>query len=387
MKRVLIVQNHCVGFGGDDVVVANESALLASKGHEVSLWTLRNDELKSMVRVFDAAWHLAYNRAARDELARHIAGFKPDVMHCHNLFPRITLSAYDAAAQCGVPVVQTLHDFRSVCCANAFLYRDGRACERCVAGSTYWGAWFRCYRGSRLGSLIVAHALDVHRRAGTLQRGVQRFIALSQASRRKFIEAGLPSERVVVKPNFTADPGRPPQLARDGALFVGRLSPEKGITTLAEAWKHIGYPLVVLGTGPSAQALQHMATGPATLHGHRSAAEVALAMRLARFLVMPSLGIEGFPMVIAEAFANGLPIVASRIGTLAEAIDDGVTGLHFRTGDAADLARKVEWAIAHPERMAEMGNAARKVYEQRYSAEPNDQQMMRIYEQAEAGVS
>lgn len=387
MKRVLIVQNHCVGFGGDDVVVANESALLASKGHEVSLWTLSNNELKGMVRVFDAAWHLAYNRATRDALARHIAGFRPDVMHCHNLFPRITLSAYDAAAQCGVPVVQTLHDFRSVCCANAFLYRDGKVCERCVEGSPYWGAWFRCHRGSRLGSLFVAHALDVHRRAGTLQRKVQRFIALSQASRCKFIEAGLPPQRVVIKPNFTVDPGRPPQLVRDGALFVGRLSPEKGITTLAEAWKHIDYPLDVLGTGPSAQTLRHMASGTVILHGHRSAAEVTLAMRRACFLVMPSLWLEGFPMVIAEAFANGLPIVASRIGTLAETINDGITGLHFRAGDAADLARKVEWAITHPECMAEMGTAARKRFEKLYGAEPNYRLLMRIYEQAEAGAS
>jgi glycosyltransferase involved in cell wall biosynthesis len=384
MKRVLIVQNHCVGFGGDDVVVANEAALLAAKGHDVSLWTLRNDELKGVVRVFDAARHLAYNRATRDELARHIAGFRPDVMHCHNLFPRITLSAYDAAAQCGVPVVQTLHDFRSVCCANAFLYRDGKTCERCVEGSPYWGAWFGCYRGSRIGSLLVAHALDMHRRAGTLQRKVQRFIALSQASRHKAIEAGLPAERVAVKANFTADPGRPPQVARDGALYVGRLSPEKGVTLLAEAWKRIGYPLDVLGTGPSAPALQCGATGPVTLRGHRRADEVALAMRRARFLVMPSLAPEGFPLVIAEAFANGLPVVASRIGTLAEAIDDGVTGLHFSTGDAADLARKVEWAIAHPGRMAEMGNAAREMYEQRYSAEANYPQMMRIYEEAGA---
>jgi glycosyltransferase involved in cell wall biosynthesis len=385
MKRVLIVQNHCVGFGGDDVVVANESALLASKGHEVSLWSLRNDELKAPAQIVDAAWHVAYNDATRDALARHVARFEPDVMHCHNLFPRITASAYDAAAQHGVPVVQTLHDFRSVCCANAFLYRDGKACERCVTGSTYWAAWFGCYRGSRLASLWVARALDGHRRSGTLQRRVQRFIALSQASRRKFIEAGLPADRVVVKPNFTPDPGTP-QCARDGALFVGRLSPEKGIATLAQAWQGIAYPLDVLGAGPSAAALQRVAGGAVALRGHCDGAPVALAMQRARFIVMPSLGIEGFPMVVAEAYANGLPIIASRLGTLAEAIDDGLTGLHFNPGDAADLARQVQWAIAHPERMAEMGRAARRAYEARYSTEPNYRQLMRVYEQAAIGL-
>lgn len=382
MKRVLIVQDHCVGFGGDDVVVANESALLASKGHAVSLWTLRNDELRGLRGMVEGAWHLAYSAAVRDRLARHIAEFRPDVMHCHNLFPRITLSAYDAAAQCGVPVVQTLHDFRSVCCANAFLYRDGKACERCVRGSTYWGAWHGCYRGSRLASLVVAQALDAHRRAGTLQHKVQRFIALSQASRRKCIEAGLPAQRVAVKPNFAVDPGRPPPVARDGALFVGRLTPEKGIATLTEVWKDIDYPLEVLGTGPSAQLLQRAAGGAVALRGHLGAADVARSMQRASFLVLPSVAHEGFPMVIAEAFANGLPIVASRIGTLAETIDDGVTGLHFSAGDAADLARKVAWAIDHPERMAQMGHTARRVYEQRYSAEPNYPQLIRIYEEA-----
>lgn len=383
MKRVLIVQNHYVGFGGDDVVVANEAAMLSSRGHEVSLWTLRNDELAGLRRRMETAWHLSYSRPVREQLRRHIEAFRPDVMHCHNLFPRITPSAYDAATQAGVPVVQTLHDFRSVCCANAFLQRNGSSCERCVKGSSYWGAWHRCYRDSWIGSLLVARALDVHRRGGTFQRRVQRYIALSQASRRRFVEAGLPDERIAVKPNFIPDPGPPPADGRAGALYVGRLSPEKGLLTLVQAWERIDYPLRMLGTGPLETALRGEATPQMRLLGHQPRAEVERAMRRASFLVMPSQWIEGFPLVIVEAFANGLPIIASRLGTMAEVIEHGVTGLHFTPGDAADLAAKVQWAIAHPQQMAGMGAAARRVYEARYGEASNYRQLLAIYEQAD----
>jgi glycosyltransferase involved in cell wall biosynthesis len=380
--RILVVQNHYIGFGGDDVVVASESSLLSAKGHEVSLWAVHNKDLTTLRSHVHTALSLTYSRQSKVQLSRRIAEFRPDVMHCHNLFPRITVSAYDAAAEAGIPIVQTLHDFRSVCCINAFLYRNGRICELCVAGSSYWGAWHRCYRDSWLGSLVTAHALDRQRRAGTLQQRVGCFIALSESSRRQFIAAGLPEERIVVKPNFMSDPGTPPASSRQGALFVGRLSPEKGLQTLVEAWKGIEFPLRILGGGPLRLSLSADLSRWISVLGHRPHAEVGPAMRQARFLVMPSEYIEGFPMVIVEAFANGLPVIASRLGTMADVIEDGVTGLHFTAGDPDDLAAKVAWAIIHRDRMAEMGFAARRVYETRYSEETNYQSLLTIYRDA-----
>ena len=380
--RILVVQNHYVGFAGDDVVVANESSLLSAKGHEVSLWSVHNKDLTTLGSRIHTALSLTYSRQSKAGLSRHIAEFRPDVMHCHNLFPRITVSAYDAAAEAGIPIVQTLHDFRSVCCINGFLYRNGRICELCVAGSSYWGAWHRCYRNSWLGSLVTAHALDRQRRAGTLPQQVGCFIALSEPSRRQFIAAGLPAERIVVKPNFMSDPGTPPGCSRHGALFVGRLSPEKGLQTLVKAWEGIEFPLRILGGGPLRLSLSADWSRWISVLGHRPHAEVGPAMRQARFLVMPSEYIEGFPMVIVEAFANGLPVIASRLGTMADVIEDGVTGLHFTAGDADDLAAKVAWAISHSDRMAEMGSAARRVYETRYSEETNYQSLLTIYREA-----
>lgn len=380
--RILIVQNHYLNFAGDDVVVANESSLLSAKGHEVSLWSVHNKDLTTLRSHIHTALNLTYSRQSKARLSRHIAEFRPDVMHCHNLFPRITVSAYDAAAEAGIPIVQTLHDFRAVCCVNGFLYRNGRICELCVAGSSYWGAWHRCYRNSWVGSLVTAHALDRQRRAGTLQQRVGCFIALSEPSRRQFIAAGVPEERIVVKPNFMSDPGIPPAVSRHGALFVGRLSPEKGLHTLVKAWEGIEYPLHILGGGPLRLSLSADLSRWISVLGHRPHAEVGPAMRRAQFLVMPSEYIEGFPMVIVEAFANGLPVIASRLGTMADVIEDGVTGLHFTVGDPDDLAAKVAWAITHSDRMAEMGSAARRVYEKRFSEEPNYQALLAIYRDA-----
>ena len=380
--RILVVHNHYIGFGGDDVVVASESSLLSAKGHEVSLWSVHNKDLTSLRSCIHTALSLTYSRQSKARLSRHIAEFRPDVMHCHNLFPRITVSAYDAAAEAGIPIVQTLHDFRSVCCVNGYLYRNGRICELCVAGSSYWGALHRCYRNSWLGSFVTAHALDLQRRAGTLQQRVGCFIALSEPSRRRFIAAGLPGERIVVKPNFVFDPGAPPACSRHGALYVGRLSPEKGLQTLVKAWESIEFPLRILGTGPLSHSLSADLSQWISVLGHRPHAEVGPTMRQALFLVVPSESIGDFPMVIVEAFANGLPVIASRLGAMADVIEDGVTGLHFTVGDPDDLAAKVAWAITHCDRMAEMGSAARRVYETRFSEETNYQSLLTIYRDA-----
>ncbi|QSB01847.1 glycosyltransferase family 4 protein [Methylomonas sp. EFPC1] len=384
--RVLVVQNHCRGFGGDDVVVANESSLLMTQGHEVSIWALRNGDLNGWQDNLAVALNAVYNHRAKAELNQRIREFRPDVMHCHNLFPRITPAAYDAAREANVPVVQTLHDFRTFCCVGAFLHRNGLPCELCVNGSSYWGAWHRCYRKSWFGSVLFAFALDTHRRHQTLQRQIQCFIAPSEAAKRRFVAAGLPGERIRVKPNFISDPGYTLRADRKGGVFVGRLSQEKGLMTLMEAWRGINYPLILVGDGPLMADLRRWSNHWMTWGGHQPNSEVGGFMRNAEFLVMPSLWIEGFPMVIAEAFAHGLPVIASRLGAMAEIIEDGVTGLLFNPGDSQDLAAKVSWAVANPERMLQMGIAARRVYELKYTAQENYHQLMQIYRDALAVI-
>lgn len=380
--RILIAHNTYTERGGEDAVVANEGALLAAHGHAVDLMTVCNADLPGRGDQLVALWRAPYSKYGRRRMADSIAAFRPDIVHVHNFFFRLTPAIYDACAEAGVPVVQTLHNFR-LFCAGATLFRAGRVCEACLGRSPWRGAWHRCWRDSRLGTLAVARMIDVQRRRNTWNTKVDRFVALTAFAREKFIAAGLPADRIFVKPNFVADPGPLDPGAEDpraGALFVGRLSAEKGITTLLSAWANIELPLSIVGDGPL-RRLVEASVGPNIIYRGRLAAEgVREAMRRARFLVMPSEWYEGFPMVIAEAFANDLPVVTSRLGAMAELIEDGTTGLLVRPGDAADLAARVRWAAAHTDVMRQIGRRARQVYEVKYSPDANYRQLVAVYE-------
>jgi glycosyltransferase involved in cell wall biosynthesis len=379
--RVLIVHNRYQQSGGEDAVVANEQALLEEHGWNTQLWSVTNDTIAGTRDAIRVAMRTSYSRPARDNLARKIAELAPAVVHVHNFFPLLSPSIYDACRAAGVAVVQTLHNYRAIC-ANPALTRGGRPCFDCIGGSPYQAVLHGCYRGSRLASLPVARMVDVHRRRGTWSQKVDRFIALSAFSKDKFIEAGFPGERIEVKPNFVEDRPAARPAPRSGALYVGRLSAEKGIETLVRAWTGLDVPLRVVGDGPL-RRLVESATGPSiTFLGRKTRAEVALEMARAAFLVQPSVAPETFGMAIAEAYCQGLPAIASRIGALAEIVQDRITGLLFSPGDAEDLAATARWAHQRPDAMRVMGRDARTIYEERYSPGVNFQQLCAIYASA-----
>ena len=380
--RILQIHNTYQKAGGEDAVVASEGALLAGRGHEVRLWSVDNAVIAGPWAKLRTAWQVPYSHAARRQLGQIIADFGPDVAHVHNFFPLLTPSIYDACRDAGVPVVQTLHNYRTIC-AGALLLRDGRPCEDCIGGSPYQGALHGCYRGSRPGSLAVARMIARHRGQGTWRTKVDRFIALTEFAKAKFVEAGFPAEKIAVKPNFVEDTG--PQEAeteRNGALFVGRLSPEKGIGTLLTAWRDLDVPLRIAGDGPLMSMAQSTASRNVVPLGSLPPAAVNQEMARAAFLVMPSQSYETFGMVIAEAFSKGLPVIASRLGAMAEIVEDGVTGLHFTPGDSGDLAAKARWAADHPEEMHNMGANARCVYQEKYAPEVNYEMLLAVYEKA-----
>ena len=290
---------------------------------------------------------------------------------------------YDAAVAQRVPVVQSLHNYRMFC-PNAVFYRDGRPCEECLGRRIAWPAVLHaCYRQSRLATATVAAMLAWHRFQGTWMRKVDRYVALSEFSRGKFIEGGLPGERIAVKPNFVApDPG-----VADGrggyALFAGRLSPEKGLETLLTAWKRSSDlpPLVILGDGPLAERVKQACTADPRLTwlGRQPADEVFRRLGDAACVVIPSGCYENFPRTLVEAWAKGTPAIVSRLGALAELVDEGRTGRCFEAGNPDDLAAVVQSMLSDRQGLQRMRLASRREYESKYTAEQNYPALMEIY--------
>ncbi|MCY1216195.1 D-inositol-3-phosphate glycosyltransferase [compost metagenome] len=376
-ERILVVHNAYQQRGGEDTVVEAEINLLRSNGHEVETFFEHNDDLISMSK-FSAVKRTFWSSTTQQRFETIVKKFRPDILHAHNTFPLISTSVFWSAARHGIPTIQTLHNFR-LHCPQAMYLRDGVICEDCL-GKIPWRASMRgCYRGSRLQSSVLAGMLTFHGAIGTWSDKVTRYIALNDFCRDKLIEGGLPADKIRVKPNFCEVP-HSPQQNRKGFLFVGRISHEKGITTLATAASLAPFSIKVIGDGPARDSLNDVPG--LTYLGKLPADAVRQAMGEAEALIMPSTWYEGFPMVIVESFANSLPVIASRLGSMLELVEDGTTGLLFEPGNAKDLAAKVRWAIENPKRMREMGLMARAKYESYYRASINYEQLVGIYREA-----
>jgi len=384
--RILLVHNFYQLPGGEDQVYAAEACLLQAHGHRISHFTM-NSEIIGKMNPIVLAIKTIWNHDAYKRLKNRIKSDRPEIVHFHNIFPLISPSAYYACRDAGVPIIQSLHNFR-LFCLNALLLRDGKICEECLGRLLPWpGILYSCYKSSRRASAVTASMLLFHRLSKTYINLIDLYIALSSSSQKKFIQGGLPQANIVIKPNFvSADPGLSAEL-RDCVLFVGRFDAEKGIDTLLQAWRGFpAIPLKAVGTGPlfldAQKKIEQGRYSQIELTGSIAHEEVLSLLQTARLLVVPSRTLENFPLVIAEAFACGVPVIASRLGAMAEIVEDGKTGLLFTPGDAEDLAAKVEWAWNHPAEMAEMGKAARREYEEKYTAERNYQMLMEIYQQA-----
>jgi glycosyltransferase involved in cell wall biosynthesis len=312
---------------------------------------------------------------------------EPDIVHVHNTFMMISPSIYWACRDTDTPVVQAVPNYRMLCPGAIFL-RDGKVCEECMEHGVWRGVRYGCYRGSVAATAVVAAMLTTHRILGTWSRLIDCYLVPTQFGRRKFIDAGFPPDKLVVKPNFVyPDPGQGAG-ARRYALYVGRLSPEKGLRTLLCAWARLSIPipLQIVGDGPMRAELQEWALehGLAGLcfRGSLPREQTMAAMQGACLLVFPSECYEGLPMTIIEAFACGTPVIATAHGAPKEVVEDGRTGKLFNPADPQDLAEKVTWAWEHPGTMEIWGRQARSAYEAKYTAEENYAVLMEVYRQA-----
>lgn len=373
--KILVAHNFYQHPGGEDAVCKSEIRILRAAGHHVVEYMRHNDEILNY-SIFEKAslgLRVSWSERTQRELRAILARESPDVAHFHNTFPLVSPSAYYACHEAGVPVVQTLHNYRLLCPGGNF-FRDGQVCEECISGSLFRSVVHGCYRGSRMETAAVAGMLAVHGHLQTWATHVDLFLVCTGFARDKFVKAGFDAARFRVKPNFIhPDPG-----ARIGAgntaLCIGRLSPEKGSELLLPAWSKLEahIPLEIVGDGPLRALLQSDCArrGLTNVCFRRwvSHSEAIARIRESRFVVLTSTCYEGFPLVIAEAYACGVPVIAAAHGGLAEIVRDGCTGLHFMPGDAENLAAKAEWAWMHPREMEAMGRAARTEFETKYTA-------------------
>ena len=382
--KILVAHNFYQHAGGEDAVFAAEVELLRRFGHDVETFTLDNDSVDGMSKL-GALAAAVWNRNTYRALAAQAARFRPAVVHFHNTFPLISPAAYKAARDNGAAVVQTIHNFRLIC-PNALLFRDGAPCEKCV-GRTFAlpGVIHKCYRESRQATAAVAGMSAVHRLLGTWNRLVDVYIATSPSAKSKLIQGGLPEDKILLKPHFLdPDPG-----VGSGAggyvTVVGRLSYEKGLETLLEAWNILGSSaptLKIIGDGPLAQLVNEATTRQSNIQwlGRKPPAEVYDLIGDASFHVFPSRCYETFGRVVTEAFAKGTPVITSNHGSMADLVEHGRTGMVFVPGDAADLAQKVRDMTALP--AASLRSEARARYEALFTGQRNYEQMMQIYDRA-----
>lgn len=382
--RIFIAHNFYQQPGGEDTTRAAEVALLRARGHEVYEYTDSNDRVSQMSR-WTVAQQTIWSGPSYRAIRRALADFAPDIAHFHNTFSLISPAAYYACQRAGVPVVQTIQNYRLACIASTFV-REGAICEACLGKFVPWpGLYHRCYHDSLAHSSALAAMLVTHRALRTWQTQVDAYIMVTDFAKNKLVAAGLPAHKCFVKPNFILpDPGQKPPGSGAYALFVGRLSLEKGIDTLIEAWRLLpGIPLKILGDGPLRAILEARTNqqpgGAIEWVGRVDHATVLHYMKNARLLVFPSEWYEGYPLTLTEAFACSLPVVASNLGAMATIVRDGVSGLLFTPKDAQQLAAKVQWAWEHPDEMAKIGRQARRQYEAENSADSNYETLMRIY--------
>jgi glycosyltransferase involved in cell wall biosynthesis len=364
--RILVGHNYYQQPGGEDSVFRSQAAMLKDFGHEVCIYERHNNEIKSDIfsRISHAA-SLRFSKSSYDQTRSLIRSFKPAVAHFHNTFFVMTPSVLYACKDEGVPVIVSLHNFRLMC-INGLFFRDSKPCEDCLHGSRISGIIHQCYRGSFPFSVLAADMIDHHWRRKTWTNIVDHFVVATEFTRKKYIQAGIPPVKITVLPNFAQEPSHSTQASGGYALYVGRLSQEKGVDVLLKAWRHMKeFPLYIVGQGPMQKDIEAYIKDHGLAH-----------VKMLGFLKKD----ENFPLVVAEAFARGVPVLANRIGTLEEIVEDGSTGLLFSDSDPQDLAAKAMDMIRDENRYAQLCVNARQVYNLKYTPARHCEGLMNIYQ-------
>ncbi|WP_338702988.1 glycosyltransferase [Streptomyces sp. Q6] len=394
--HILVVHNRYASAqpSGENKVVDQEVELLRSGGHRVDVFERRSDDIAGRSLLSKAALPLLvpWNPAVRTELAARLRADRPDVVHVHNVFPLLSPAVIAACADVGVPAVATLHNYTQICPPGT-LQRDGKPCTECVGSTPLPAVRHGCYRGSRLATVPLAVSLSANRRRWW--SGVERFLCISAAQRDVLVRAGMPAGRLAVKHNFVPEPGVLRTGEGEHVLFLGRLAEAKGVRLLMTAWDElaahggVGVPLVIAGAGPLEPEVTAWAAGRDDVRcvGLYDTARCREAIARSVAVVAPSTWLEAFGLVVVEAMAAGVPVVAAGHGAFVELVEDGKTGLLHQPGDASSLAAGIRRIADEPALGREMGRAARSRYEQGFSPAVGLERLLEEYRTAIAGRS
>lgn len=389
--KVLLVHSAYQQFGGEDSVVRAETELLKSHGDEVYLYSRHNDEIKEFSAIQKGLFfpQTIYSWKTSHEIRDVVRQFKPDVAFVHNVYPLISPSAYYTLHALKVPAVQVLHNFRPFC-PNGFYYTHGQICEACKGGNYLNAVRKRCYKDSYSLSALYGMTLGLNRLGGMLDK-IPAFICLTEFFRIKMKEVGIPDSRLFVRPNFVQAPELPQNRATGNgyALYMGRLSPEKGCWTLIHAFEQMpNVSLKIVGTGPMElelrEYLQKKEIRNIELLGFKTGDEKWQILRNALCLVMPSEWYENFPVTALEGFMACKPVVASRMGGLPYIVEEGKCGLLFEAGNVSELAQKIQHLVDHPDEATRMGDCGRTLTETKYGPEQAYTNLMKIFSQVQA---
>lgn len=381
--KILILHNRYKVSGGEESVVAAEAQLLKEKGHEVMLYELSNSRI-SREGVFGKLFlplRVVWSPAAYRQVRKIIQKQRPAIAHVHNTFFAMSPSVYYACRDEKVPVVQTLHNYRFICPLGT-LYREGKLCSECFDKGVLSSLKYNCGSKPISWKFAMLPTLKLHYLNNTFRKMIDTYIALSGFSKEQFERSGFDKNKIKIKPNFISfDPGFSRE-NKEYALYVGRFSPEKGADLLVKAWKDAGFlPLKVIGRGDYKMlygyAQDHSVN--AEFLGEKTNSEVFQYLKKALFLIVPSLCNENFPRIVVEAFASGVPVLASNNGALSQIIKEGKTGMLFNPLNKRELIAKAKFLCDNRDIAANMGENARNEFLAHYTANKNYEILISIY--------
>ena len=384
--RILVIHNKYKEKGGEDNSFALECEMLKNHGNEVKQLVFHNDQIDSWKGVIRLSYGLFYNRKSARLLEEEIEKFQPEIVHVHNFFYIASPSIFFVTRKYRIPVLFTVRNYRLIC-SGALLMRDGKICELCIGKSfPMSGIKYACHRDSRLQTAHLTMMTGLHKKLGTWNRKIDKFIVLTDFAKEKLLNSSLKllPDQIEVKPNFAFDHGYAPLESREPYyLFIGRLSKEKGVDILLKAFLKNQLPLKIIGVGPLKELTKdflHQAPNVDYL-GFQEAETIIKYLKKCRAMVFPSVWYEGLPRTILEAFSTGTPVISSDIDNINTIVNQEKNGLHFSTGNADSLCEVIEQFEQNAQKYKNLYTGARNTFEERYSYESNYRQLFSIYQQ------